>query len=123
MRDRPRLALSPADVARLPREELLGLLVEVQALYGALFASLLALGGSAAPEGMRAPPEQAPEQTTEDRWLGPSEIATLANVPRRVVYGWSRRSDWRPFTRRLSRKVLRIEERGFRRWLDRQCAR
>jgi hypothetical protein len=55
-----------------------------------------------------------------DRWLTPDEAASIANVPRRVVYGWSRRVDWRGFTRRLSRKVLRVEERGFRRWLDRQ---
>jgi hypothetical protein len=55
-----------------------------------------------------------------DRWLTPHEAATIARVQRRVIYGWSRRMDWRGFTRRLSRKVLRVEERGFRRWLDRQ---
>jgi hypothetical protein len=53
------------------------------------------------------------------RWLTPDEAAAAASVSRRVVYGWSRRQDWRGFTHRLSRKVLRIEESGFRRWLER----
>jgi hypothetical protein len=54
------------------------------------------------------------------RLLTAAEAAEIARVPARVVYGWSRRTDWRAFVHRLSRKVLRIEERGFRRWLDRQ---
>ena len=33
---------------------------------------------------------------------------------RRQVLSWSRRSDWRSFTHRLSHKVLRIEEAGYR---------
>src|SRR5690349_13422180 len=41
-------------------------------------------------------------------WLTPDEAAAIARVPRRTVYAWSRRGDWRPFTHRLSRKVLRI---------------
>jgi hypothetical protein len=125
VRDRLRLGLSPADVADLPREALLGLLVEVQALYSALFARLLEPGFQSppVPDGARLQPGQAPSPGSEDRWLTPSEVAALANVPRRVVYGWSRRSDWRGFTRRLSRKVLRVEERGFRRWWDGRGAR
>lgn len=56
---------------------------------------------------------------SEGRLLTPDEAARLASVPRRTIYGWSRRLDWRPFCRRFSRKVLRIEESGFRRWLER----
>lgn len=62
-------------------------------------------------------------QTTEDalRWLTPEEAAALLGVNRRAVYQWSRRADWRPFTRRLSRKVLRIEQGGLTRWRARQA--
>ncbi len=65
--------------------------------------------------------EAVPEAATprkEPHWLTPGEAAAVASVPRRTIYGWSRRSDWRPFAKRLSRKVLRIEEAGLRRWLD-----
>lgn len=53
----------------------------------------------------------------EGRMLTPQECADIAGVTRRQVLSWSRRSDWRGFTHRLSRKVLRIEEAGYRRWL------
>jgi hypothetical protein len=51
--------------------------------------------------------------------LNPDEAAAIAKVDRRTIYAWSRRRDWRCFARRLSRKVLRIDEVGFRQWLDR----
>jgi hypothetical protein len=57
-----------------------------------------------------------------ERWLTADECAALAGVSRRQVYSWSRRTDWRAFARRLSRKALRIEVRGFLRWLNRQPA-
>jgi hypothetical protein len=68
-------------------------------------------------------PQPAPEQPVRpepERMLTPDEAAAIARVSRETVYGWARRADWRPFTRRISRKVLRIEERGFRRWLERR---
>lgn len=102
--DAPELAMG------LPFPEAAAMLARVGALE-ALLRARLGLGADT------SEPESSPN---ENRWLAPEEAATMANVPRRVVYGWSRRADWRGFTRRLSRKVLRIEERGFRRWLDRQ---
>ena len=70
-----------------------------------------------APE--RAEPGTARNRGAGTRWLTPDEAAAAASVSRRVVYGWSRRQDWRGFTHRLSRKVLRIEESGFLGWLER----
>lgn len=86
-----------------------------------LLAVLAALTlGVAARLGASAPELQGTSSSA--RWLTPDEAAARANVDRRVVYAWSRRIDWRPFAHRLSRKVLRIEEQGFLRWLGRQTA-
>ena len=65
-------------------------------------------------------PTPAPEPANGAcRWLTPDEAASITNVPRRTIYAWSRRADWKRFVQRPSRKVLRIEEAGFRRWLER----
>lgn len=65
--------------------------------------------------------EQGPKQNGDGpgRLLTPEAAADLAGVSRRQIYSWSRRSDWAPFVRRLSRKTLRVEEGGLRRWLER----
>jgi len=90
-----------------------------QRIVAELAALTLTLLSAPAPPS-EPDPAAAPEaQASEGRWLTPDEAAAVASVPRRTIYGWSRRSDWRPFTHRLSRKVLRIEEAGFRRWLAR----
>jgi hypothetical protein len=98
------LELAPVEAATM--------LARVGALEAMLRARL------AMPPGDR--PDPADLGDGRGRWMTPEEAAPVAGVSRRVIYGWSRRTDWRGFTRRLSRKVLRIEERGFRRWLDRQ---
>jgi hypothetical protein len=78
----------------------------------------LELAATATPRATSAAAPEAARPGKESHWLTPDEAAAVANLPRRTIYGWSRRSDWRPFAKRLSRKVLRIEEVGFRRWLD-----
>jgi hypothetical protein len=115
---RPLLGLDPEDVANLPVSVLPGLLASLAALQAAVAAQL------ASPNATRsATGDPSTSRPTHDHWLTPDAAATLASVPRRTIYGWSRRLDWRPFTRRLSRKVLRVEEVGFRRWLERQSHR
>jgi hypothetical protein len=105
------LGLSPADVAEMPREAMPALLVELAALQTAV-AAQLAVAVATAPS-----PAPATESNGSGAWLTPEQAATIAVVQRRIIYGWSRRKDWRAFCRRLSRKVLRIEDVGFRAWL------
>ena len=112
MADRPVVGLTPADVASLPAEQLPALLAGLAALQGAVAARLAAIPSVPAVQGRASGDER--------RWLTPDQAAEIANVRRRVVYGWSRRLDWREFACRPSRKALRIEERGFRRWFERQ---
>jgi predicted DNA-binding transcriptional regulator AlpA len=50
-----------------------------------------------------------------DRLISPSEVASRLGVTVRWVY---RHADQWPFTRKLSRKVLRFSEAGFGRWLQ-----
>lgn len=116
-RTRPLLAIDPSDVARLPPEALPAVLAVTAAIQGAVAARLAS--GVTVP-GCERQPVPGGQGKEGDRWLRPDEAATLASVSRRAIYGWSRRLDWRPFVRRLSRKALRIEEQGFRRWLARQ---
>lgn len=104
------LARDPARVHEVGPQETARLLVQLAGLSLALSAHL---AGSAQPDTGRA---------TAERLLTAEDCAALAGVSRRQIYAWSRRMDWRPFARRISRKVLRLEERGFRRWLDRQAS-
>ena len=46
------------------------------------------------------------------RWLTAREIGALAGLTVRQVRSLSRRKDWAPFTRRLSRRTTRFEESG-----------
>ena len=100
------IACRPDRVHEVRTEDAARLLAELAGLTLALTAQLC-----------RATPSSEPG---ESRWLTAEECAAVAGVSRRQVYGWSRRADWRPFARRLSRKVLRVEEEGFRRWLARE---
>jgi hypothetical protein len=51
----------------------------------------------------------------DGRWLTPEELAARLQVSVRYVY--RNASSW-PFTRRISRKVLRFSEAGLNRWLE-----
>jgi hypothetical protein len=95
-------------------------------------AARLEAAASAAAEALRAArSEDNGNQATArpgevralPRYLTADEAASIARVDRRTIYGWSRSADWQLFSRRPSRKVLLIEECGFRRWLDGQKGR
>jgi hypothetical protein len=102
------LDLSPADA----RELLLKLVVLVEDVR--LAAGAPAQNGQA--------PEPLPRDTSgaSDHWIRPDAAATIAETTRRGIYGLARRKDWRPFVRRLTRKMLQIEEHGLRAWLARR---
>lgn len=52
-----------------------------------------------------------------DELLSVEQAAALLGVPREFIWRKSRRADWRPFTVRVSRKVLRLKRRGLEQWL------
>ncbi len=62
------------------------------------------------------PPVTAPGR---DHLLTPDEVATRLGVSPRWVYRHA--EEW-PFTKRLSRKVLRFSEAGLQRWLEEEKA-
>ena len=111
MRDHPDVGSLLATVACMPKEQLPAILVALAARMAGPDTET----HTAAPGPL---PVDGPSEKGE--FLTAAEAAQIARVPTRTVYEWSRRSDWRVFTHRLSRKVLRIEGGGFRRWLDRQ---
>jgi hypothetical protein len=100
----------------------------------AVFAELDALIGAAAPEerpaialalsarlaavaaGMTvAVSDHADDYVpVPERLLTPAEAAAIPGVPVSRIYTWARGAKW---ARRPSRRCLRIDEVGFRRWL------
>ena len=82
---------------------------ERPALVVALAARLATLGAKLIPER----PVQIASADPE-RWITPDRAAEIAAVPKRRVYQWAHGKRW---ASRLSRKTLRISERGFRAWL------
>lgn len=62
-------------------------------------------------------PRDAPAERPPDRLLTPVEAARIAGVTPRWIYDHTRGMKFR---RDLSRKSIRIEEAGFRRWLEYQ---
>jgi hypothetical protein len=54
-----------------------------------------------------------------EKWIAPEEAAAVASVPLKRIYEWARGKKW---AARPTRRCLRIEEAGFRRWLGtRDC--
>ena len=47
-------------------------------------------------------------------WITPEQAAVIAAVPKERIYSWAKGQRW---ASRPSRRCLRIEETGFRRWL------
>jgi hypothetical protein len=82
---------------------------ERPALVVAPAARLATLGAKLTPE--RPVPFASAEPEV---WITPDRAAEIAAVPKRRVYKWARGKRW---ASRLSRKTLRISERGFRAWL------
>lgn len=62
---------------------------------------------------MTPPPAPAPPSTPE-HWITAAEAARIAGVSVDRLYVWARGQRW---ASRPSRRCLRIDERGFRRWL------
>jgi len=104
----PRFELSqllhaPISQATLPRQDIPVLLGELETLRAQLWAKLLDPQYSSA--------TSAPG---EDRLLSPEEAAVLIGVSRQWLYRHHRRL---PFTRRLSRKLLRFSHLELISWL------
>jgi hypothetical protein len=100
---------SPKSLEALGREEVEAALAELARVRGRLSARLDALASTV----------QEPRRQTlpQDRLLTPADVAERMGVSVRWVY---RHANQWPFTRRLSRKVLRFSEAGLAKHLSRQ---
>ena len=81
----------------------------------ALAAALSARAGTAAARLLEHAKPTIPPPRTKDRLLNVEQAAQLLNTTPQWLY---RRSKNLPFTRKLSRKLLRFSEKGIYRWLD-----
>jgi predicted DNA-binding transcriptional regulator AlpA len=103
----PDLIRSPDSIAALSPEAVIALLGELETIRAQLWARLLASPNS--------PATAAAEEA--DRLLSAKEVADLIGVSVRWVYRHQRRF---PFTRRMSRKVVKFSPMGLRNWLAEQ---
>ena len=110
----------PALALELAAPEAVRLLAHGAAVVAVLQARVAtAAVGNGSHDG-RPEPDAATKPAADGAgWITPDQAAAVVSVSRRVIFGWSRRIDWKPFTRRLNRKRLLIEETGLRRWLER----
>jgi hypothetical protein len=69
-----------------------------------------------------AQPEPDTIEKTKVRLVSAEEAAELLGRSRREIYALAHRADWRPFTRRLSRRKLLFEREGVLRWAGSQEA-
>lgn len=99
------LLADPRQADSISPEEAAALMANLAAAQWAL-ASRIRLPAAAMPE---------PRTDEADRLLTPVEAAERLGVTSRWLY---RHAHQLPFTRRLSRKVLRFSEAGLRRYLD-----
>lgn len=99
------LLVDPSRATEVPREEAVALLAALAALQGAL------LRAACRPAETQYRKLEGPEQ---DRMLTIEEAAELIGVSRRWLY---RHAKTLPFSRKLSRKVLRFSRAGIARWL------
>ena len=95
-------------IAALSPEAIPTLLGELEILRVSLFAQLLVHRMTRTPLEAQETPRPA------DRLLRPAEAAALLKVTTRWLY---RRHRSLPFTRKLSRRLLRFDEAGLHRWL------
>jgi hypothetical protein len=81
----------------------------------AAFVTALAARVVVASAGLiSTPPPAASAAEPAPSWITPEDAATIASVPVRRIYKWADGQRW---ASRPSRKCLRIDEAGFRRWL------
>ena len=109
MTDRAALLASllsdPSGATRVPREEAVALLVALATLQVAL------LTAASCPAGATS---RAVERSDQDRMLDVEEAAALLGVTPRWLYRHAREL---PFTRPISRKIVRFSRAGIQRWL------
>lgn len=91
-----------AAVGEASREELPAL---VEIFAGAQAEALARL---AAPVAAAGPPPP-------ERFISPEEAAAIAGIPVKRLYEWARKKPW---AHRPNQRTLRINETGFRRWLE-----
>jgi hypothetical protein len=101
------LAAEPAQAAALPLALTAALLAQCAFVHGALVARLLTL--------LAEGPQSERQGHENDRLLTPGEAAATLGVSLAWLY---RHAHHLPFTRRLSRTVLRFSEVGVRRYLE-----
>lgn len=102
------LLQNPQRVAEMPPEAIPALLCQLSALQSALAARL----ASASASGNGKTEAQA--AADRDCLLTPQEAAQRLGVSPKWLYRHHKRL---PFTRQLSRKVLRFSEAGLRKWV------
>jgi hypothetical protein len=100
------IASDPRAASTLAQDAALALLAQVAIVQSALVARILT---TQAEDVSKPPQNPAPP----DRLMTPEQAAILLGVTPRWLY---RHAPRLPFTRRLSRKVLRFSEVGLRRW-------
>jgi predicted DNA-binding transcriptional regulator AlpA len=86
---------------------------EVAAMMTALAGVQLALANRI----LTAEPAVPPARPDASKLLKVDDVAALLGTAPRAIYSMSQRQDWRPFTVRLSRRHLRFDEAGLRRWI------
>ena len=100
---------TPDRVAEIPYAQIPRVLGELEGLRVALLAQLITHSIAAT---LAAEPDEKSQPT--DRLLKPAEAAALLKVTTRWLYRHHRSL---PFTRKLSRRLLRFDEAGLHRWL------
>ena len=100
----------PDRITSIPTQNIPGILGELEALRVRLLLRLITQSVAAAT--LAAGPDETSQPT--DRLLKPAEAAALLKVTTRWLYRHHRPL---PFTRKLSRRLLRFDEAGLHRWL------
>ncbi len=95
-------------------------MIDRPALEAALGAAeapeLLALAGELQGRAWaRLTPAPAVTSPPPGRLITPGEAAAIANIPTKRLYEWARKKSW---AHRPNQRTLRINETGFRRWLE-----
>ena len=105
MTDVKKLLISPERAVDVPLDRIPALLAQLASVQVALLARLVADGNG---------PKTTPGPAEDDRLLNAEEAASILGTAPRWLYRHARQL---PFTRRLSRKVLRFSQGGLKRYM------
>jgi predicted DNA-binding transcriptional regulator AlpA len=97
---------NPQKVQDLPAESIPAVLGEIEHIRASLWARMMSANGN-------SPSHEQQKVGGEDKLLTAEEAAAILKVSSRWLYRHAKKL---PFTRRLSRKVLRFSEAGLRKW-------